>query len=103
MTAIRISNRDARGYVESCTLFIGSHLYSEQPAPGVYVVYSYGPHFPMFAQINGQWYENSNDYRATTKRHKYHSRPRREEFVMIDTHELKLKIDQAVENAEATA
>lgn len=35
----------------------------------VYVVYSYGTHWPLFAYINGQWYENSQRYSVTTSRH----------------------------------
>ena len=80
----RISNRDAHAYALRRKLFKGSHLYSEVHTSGagteLYVVFSYGEHFPMFIAetVDGQtaWYENVSGYSRTTAKHKTQARPR---------------------------
>ena len=52
--------------------FRANSCFAEQGS--VYVVYSYGYHYPMFI-YNGQWYENEDRYSATTERHKRSLRP----------------------------
>ena len=46
----------------------------------VYVVYSYGDHYPMFLWIppdkpDGGWYENSDGYSRSTSKHHSNARP----------------------------
>ena len=41
----------------------------------IYVVYSYGYHYPMFIYEHGQWYENGDRYSVTTERQKRVLRP----------------------------
>jgi hypothetical protein len=81
----RISNCDAHYYAAKRKLFKGSNLYSEVRTSGagteLYVVYSYGEHFPMFIAETtevGQtaWYENESGYSVTTSKHKTQARPR---------------------------
>ena len=45
----------------------------------IYVVFSYGQHFPMyiFDDAAGLWYANKDKYSSTTSRHQTHARPPR--------------------------
>ena len=52
--------------------FKANSCFAEQGS--VYVVYSYGYHYPMLV-YDGQWYENEDRYSATTERHKSVLRP----------------------------
>ena len=59
---------------------------------GNYVVYSYGHHFPMFANIGGRWIGNGDKYSVTTSRHQNICRPSNvSEYV--DTSTLKAMIN----------
>lgn len=62
-----IFSRRLRGYD------IGHGDYADK----VYVVYSYGDHFPMYVYDygTGQWYGNANKYSVTTSRHQTLTRP----------------------------
>jgi hypothetical protein len=95
----RISNRDAHAYALRRKLFKGSHLYSEVHTSGagteLYVVFSYGEHFPMFIAetTDGQtaWYENESGYSQTTAKHKTQARPRNVQLTHME-HDAMLKI-----------
>lgn len=43
----------------------------------IYVVFSYGQHFPMYIWDDAtmQWYANKDKYSSTTSRHQTHARP----------------------------
>ena len=43
----------------------------------LYVVYSYGSHWPLFIfdYSNGQWYENSDRCSCTTSKHRAYAHP----------------------------
>lgn len=73
---IRINNRDARQYVTSLTPFMGSNLFSVA-YDDLYVVYSYGNHFPIYihSALSGGWYANSDRYSSSTSRHQSLARP----------------------------
>lgn len=60
----------------------------------LYVVYSYGLHFPMYACIGGSWYGNSDRYSSTTSKHQSCSRPR-VSMTWVDTDSLKRLIREA--------
>ena len=62
-----VSNINARPLVQSCTPFKGSNTFAEY-INGVYVVFSYGYHFPLFAKIGEQWYKNSDKYSTSTSK-----------------------------------
>lgn len=96
MTIKRIANRSCRTSVEDRVEFDGSNLYARILQNKVYVVYSYGEHFPMFAYIGGLWYENSDRPSASTARHKFHARPRwSDDRIMLDTRQMIALIDEA--------
>lgn len=73
---IRTTNKDARSYVRNKEPFLGSHTFSSY-TPNLYIVYSYGEHFPLFIydQTNYQWLENSDPYSKSTARHRSQLRP----------------------------
>ena len=76
----KISNKEIRAKVEIMEEFDNknSSCYGRRlEKAGLYVVYSYGEHWPLFVydwRVN-QWYENNSRYGNTTSRHASHSRP----------------------------
>jgi hypothetical protein len=77
---IRTTRRGARRYVQSGMPFRTSNgtLYGcwvgTQPDK-TYVVYSYGPHWPLFVWHNGIWYENEDRRSVTTSHHRSYAHP----------------------------
>jgi hypothetical protein len=63
----KISNAKAREFVQVCAPFTGSNTFAELIS-GIYVVFSYGHHFPMFACVNGTWYENGDKFSPSTSK-----------------------------------
>ena len=88
-----IANKDARRCVESRIAFKGSHLFAEYQAQ-VYVVYSYGYHFPIYAYKGGQWYRNTDRYSVSTSKHQSQSRPLVDHWLEYNTVELQAIIAQ---------
>ena len=78
MTTVRTTNQDARQYVQSLTPFNGNNTYARYHEANsfrptdLYIVYSYGEHYPMFIAetMDGvtKWYENSEKYSRTTSK-----------------------------------
>ena len=83
---MRIANQEGSGYVERRQIFRGSHTFSEEKN-GVYVVYSYGYHFPMYAYIKGIWFANKDRYSRSTSKQQGQFHPR-VECISIKTKEL---------------
>ena len=66
----KISNRDARQYVQKRKEFTGSNTFGRWVDDDNYVVYSYGIHFPMFAyKKNFGWCTQTSKYSVTTSKH----------------------------------
>lgn len=74
---IRTANNNCRQYVMSLTLFKGSNLFSEIRGR-LYIVYSYGKHWPLFVHDGrtGIWYENNERFSRSTGRHHSQAHPR---------------------------
>lgn len=72
----RINNSNAQKYVRMKALFRGSNLFSDRVA-GLYVVYSYGRHWPLYVydKESDTWYENMDVRSGTTRRHKTQAHP----------------------------
>lgn len=89
----QIANADARPYVERREPFKGSNLWSEsrmtfdQDPTRVYVVYSYGQHFPMWVydESTYQWFGNYDKYSRTTSKHKGQTHPLGVDIKWYDT------------------
>ncbi len=96
MTIKKVSNRSCRSCVEDRVEFEGSNLFGRVLQNKVYVVYSYGEHFPLFVYTDAQWYENSDGYSPSTARHKSYARPRwSDDRVLMDTAQLKALLNRA--------
>ena len=92
----QIANRDAREYVRNRQHFKGSNLFTDElvhPHSTIYVVYSYGRHFPMFIAETDEdnttrWYENVDKYSRSTSKQKSQAHPHYE-MVPLSTEEMK--------------
>ena len=92
----KIANKNASEYVNNRYIFQGSNIFAEVIRPycgvneGLYVVYSYGHHFPMyvFDYDTREWYANEDSYSMTTSRHQSQCRPRFEITYEFATDEL---------------
>ena len=71
----RITTRRAGDYVGQCTPFKGSNLYGETLPLGGFVVYSYGPHWPLYIYDGCTWYESASRITPSTSRHRSQARP----------------------------
>ena len=85
---MKIANRNASQYVQNKEVFRGSNMYAEYEGK-MYIVYSYGDHFPMYVFHRGRWYRNTDKYSVTTSIHQSHAMPYGEKFVERDTKELR--------------
>ena len=70
----RVANKDCRNLVEKRQEFDGSNLYARKIGK-LYVVYSYGEHYPMFLFRKGWWYENIDGSSVSTSRQRSQARP----------------------------
>jgi len=81
----RIANNKARAYVEKLEEFQGSNMFGKWLKQGngrdydneLYVVYSYGSHFPMYIYDTKEqkWLGNSDKYSRSTTRQQSQARP----------------------------
>ncbi len=74
MKKVRTANINASQYVDSKTPFKGSNTFAEYEN-GVYMVYSYGYHFPIYAYKNGKWFSNKQKVSVTTSKHQSQLKP----------------------------
>ena len=80
-----IPNYKARAYVQRKEHFDGANVYARwhrrsdslQSKQTIYVVYSYGNHFPLFVYDADAdvWVENSDKFSATTSKHRTQLHP----------------------------
>jgi len=74
--ADRISNYEAKGWVNSRQEFNASNIHARWHGDR-YVVYSYGDHFPMYIYDSSKhiWIGNADKYSVTTSKHQSQTRP----------------------------
>jgi len=73
---MKVANKHARQYVQQRRDFIGSNITGHWEPSGVYAVYSYGYHFPMWVyDPDGGWFGNTDKYSQTTSRHQSQTHP----------------------------
>ena len=85
MKAKHLANKSARAMVQLRRPFEGSNLYARENTPQhgistLYVVYSYGEHFPIYIAEtdegnNTTWYTNADKFSQSTSRHKAQCNP----------------------------
>jgi hypothetical protein len=74
---VRVSGWKARAYVQNGINFTNHNgqLYGRWESPSLYVVYSYGAHWPLFVWYGGTWYGNEDSYSPTTTKHRTQTHP----------------------------
>lgn len=74
---IRTTNRGARAFVKTRASFTNSNkqLFGRYETPLLYVVYSYGEHWPLFAWDGFEWFENEDRASMTTSHHRTYAHP----------------------------
>ena len=92
---MRVSNNKARDYVEKLEEFQGSNTFGKwhswgESAKKLFVVYSYGHHFPMYVYDDqeNKWIGNKDKYSRSTTRHQSQLRPS-SVGLWLDTDEIK--------------
>ena len=92
MSKNRVNNRDMHIQVTNCNTFENNNDTAWGVHEGnLYIVYSYGSHFPMYIYDykTEQWYGNGDKYSSTTSRHQNYARPRNVEITYFDTSMMK--------------
>lgn len=76
----RVSNKTARDWVNRGIEFQGNNTFAKWITTNnnkLYVVYSYGSHFPMYIydQSQDRWVGNNSKYSQTTSKHQSQLKP----------------------------
>lgn len=88
MSKNRVANKDMSGQVTYRNDFENNNQTAwGKHVDDLYVVYSYGFHFPMYIYDYKaeQWFGNEDKYSSTTSRHQSYARPRNVEITYLDT------------------
>ena len=92
----RINGRKCRPFVQDRKAFQNSdgQLYAKWETPDLYVVYSYGDHWPLFmwAGRTDTWYQNADKFSPTTSRHRTYAHPY-EDTELVGCYRMKQIID----------
>jgi hypothetical protein len=94
---MKVANKNARQYVDGLKEFEGSNIFAEHTATlspskkNLYVVYSYGYHFPMYIYDiqAGMWIGNEDSYSMSTSRQQSQCRPSEGIECWLPTNEMK--------------
>lgn len=78
----KVANGKCREYVRNRKQFNGNNLYARmhyvsETAENLYVVFSYGDHYPLFIYhyATDTWFENEDRYSVTTSKHRSQAHP----------------------------
>ena len=79
---IKTSNGKCRYHVQNRVEFKANNIFSEHRSTYfnremLYIVYSYGHHYPMFVyhERSGTWFENVDRYSVSTSKHRSQAHP----------------------------
>lgn len=100
MSKKRVANRDINTHIDKLEIVEGSNIFTENSGKlpdnpetddNLYVVYSYGWHFPMYMYCRQAdlWYGNSDRYSASTTKHQSQARPTRGVDQWLTTNDMK--------------
>lgn len=69
--------QQARAKVQAREVFKTSNgqLFARWETPDLYVVYSYGSHWPLFVWNGSEWFENEDRHSVTTSKHRGYTHP----------------------------
>ena len=84
---MKTSNRKASEFVTRKREFEGWNTFGKWVSTFVYVVYSYGYHFPMYVLKDGIWYENGDKYSVSTSKQQTQLRPEIDGAFIVTTTE----------------
>src|SRR5690606_23338297 len=73
----RVANRDASWYVNNLEEFKGSNTFANWE-DGKYIVYSYGTHWILYMNINGEWFGCSEKRSVSTSKQSTQLHPNQE-------------------------
>jgi hypothetical protein len=84
------SNKEADYYTTNREPFKGSNTWGEW-IKELYVVYSYGRHFPIYVwdEELGLWFGNQDKYSRSTSRHQSQLRPRTDRIEYLEKDNIK--------------
>ena len=96
----RVANKDTSEYIDKLEVVEGSNIFTENSGKlpdnpttddNLYIVYSYGWHFPMYIYCRQAdlWYGNSDKYSASTSKHQSQARPTQPITQWLTTQEMK--------------
>ena len=71
---MKIANGSARTQVQARIPFEGNNTFGEWISDA-YAVFSYGQHWPLFAFVDGTWFENQEKCSLTTSKHRSQLHP----------------------------
>jgi len=100
MSKKRVANKDIDTYIDKLEIVEGSNIFTENSGKlpdhpetddNLYIVYSYGWHFPMYMYCRQAdlWYGNSDKYSRSTGKHQSQARPTRNVDQWLTTNEMK--------------
>jgi hypothetical protein len=93
MSKNRVANKDMHTQTTYRNVFENNNetAWGVNMMDDIYVVYSYGHHFPMYIYDYKaeQWFGNSDKYSSTTSRHQSYARPRNVDITYLDTSMMK--------------
>lgn len=71
-----LTTRNARALVQVRKNFKAANIFGQNWGP-LYVVYSYGTHWPLYIydSLSDKWFENEDRYSTTTSKHRTLTRP----------------------------
>lgn len=86
-----VPNKNADAYTTNREPFKGSNTWGEWLTKSLYVVYSYGRHFPLFVWDNDvqMWFANADKYSRSTSKHRAQLRPNTDKLECMNTQQIR--------------
>ena len=86
-----VPNKNASTYTTNREPFKGSNTWGEWLTEKLYVVYSYGRHFPLFVwdEDIAMWFANDDKYSRSTSKHRTQLRPNTDKLECINTQQIR--------------
>ena len=96
----RVSNTNCDEYVERRKEFKGSNLFGEwkeirSTGEQMYVVYSYGYHWPLYVYADsiGRWFSNRGKYSSSSSKHSSQAGRRINNEIPLDSREISAMVN----------
>lgn len=90
---MKTSNSKARQCVQNTLDFKGNNIFGHRLPNGIYAVWSYGLHFPLFAKVGNTWFENEERYSVSTSKQRVQLHPHTD-TTLVPCAELRLIIER---------